>query len=149
MFQKLLSALFPPSIDHARIQTACARAQHQTSSPIHVEIATRPVSDALAEAEHAFRRLALHRTPQRNAVLFFLAPQARRFAILGDCAVLEHCGEAFRREVAESMKQCFRKRDFTGGLERGIAQAAALLEPHFPAPNPPAPGPLSSGLSPA
>ena len=66
-------------------------------------------------------------------MLIFVAPKSRNFAIIGDKAVHEKCGDAFWTELAAAMTGYFKKGDFTDGLVHGVERAGALLAEHFPA----------------
>ena len=72
------------------------------------------------------------RTRERNAVLLYVAPRSRTFAIIGDEAVHAKCGEPFWRSIAEAMTTHFLAGNFTEGILHGIDRAGALLAEHFP-----------------
>jgi uncharacterized membrane protein len=65
-------------------------------------------------------------------VLIFVAPVSQKFAVIGDEAVHEKCGESFWTALAAVMAAHFKAGDFTTGLVAGIAQAGVLLARHFP-----------------
>jgi uncharacterized membrane protein len=87
----------------------------------------------VAAARRHFDRMGMAGTPHRNAVLVFLAPRSRRFAVIGDRGVHEKCGDAFWGELASAMAAHFKRGEFTEGLLHGIERAGALLAEHFPA----------------
>ena len=122
----------PVKIDHDRVVAAIARAERQTSGEIRILIARNRTADPVAAARRHFVRLKMERTRDRNAVLIFIAPRSRSFAVIGDQGVHEKCGEQFWRELAASMGGLFRQGDFTAGLVHGIERAGALLAAHFP-----------------
>ena len=126
--------IFPslPPVDHDRIVAAIAAAAQRTSGEIRVVVSRREASDPIAAAQHEFERLGMTRTAARNAVLIFIAPASRSFAVIGDTAVHEKCGDAFWRELADAMTTHFKGGDFTAGLVHGIERAGALLAGHFP-----------------
>ena len=72
------------------------------------------------------------RTRLRNGVLIYIAPNARRFRILGDTGIHERCGEKFWKEMAGEMEAAFRKGEFTDGIVRAVAKAGEILAQHFP-----------------
>ncbi len=124
--------LSTPAIDHARITAAIGAAEAGTSGEIRVLVSHSRVGDAVAAAKLHFEQLGMTRTKHRNGVLIFLAPQSRKFAVIGDTAVHEKCGDAFWRLLAAAMSVHFQRGDFTGGLEHGIERAGALLAEQFP-----------------
>lgn len=121
-----------PKIDHDRIVRGIHSAEQRTSGEIRVVVARHKVVDALAAAQKHFHRLAMANTKARNAVLFFLAPRSRNFAVYGDTGVHEKCGDVFWTELANAMTGYFGRGEFTAGLEHGIERAGALLAEHFP-----------------
>jgi uncharacterized membrane protein len=78
------------------------------------------------------RRLGMTKTAARSGVLIFVAPASRTFAVIGDTAVHEKCGDGFWQELATAMTEHFKSGDFTPGLVHGIARAGALLAEHVP-----------------
>ena len=74
----------------------------------------------------------MEKTRERNAVLIFVAPRTRTFAVIGDAGVHAKCGDGFWQEVAKAMAGHFRKSEFTAGIILGVKQAGALLAQHFP-----------------
>jgi uncharacterized membrane protein len=123
---------FLKQLEHDRIVAAIADAERKTSGQIRVLVSHRKVDDPVATAGRQFQRLGLHRTPQRNAVLIFVAPHSQRFAVIGDQAVHEKCGDAFWAELTAAMSSHFKQGQFTEGLLHGIARAGELLAAQFP-----------------
>jgi uncharacterized membrane protein len=123
---------FLKQLEHDRIVSAIADAGKNTSGEIRVLVSHREVDDPVAAAGKVFHRLGLQRTRHRNAVLIFVAPRSHRFAVIGDQAVHEKCGNAFWTELAAAMSGYFKQGQFTEGLLHGIARAGELLAAHFP-----------------
>jgi len=123
---------FVSQLAHERIHAAIRDAALNTSGEIRVMVSHQPAPDPVVAAQEAFLRLHMQRTQHRNAVLFFVAPRSRTFAVVGDEAVHAKCGDNFWRELAGAMTACFRRGEFTEGLLHGIGRAADLLAAHFP-----------------
>jgi uncharacterized membrane protein len=121
-----------PPIDQARVVAAISAAELKTSGEIRVLLARSKAADPVAAAQRHFERLGMTQTKERNGVLIFLAPRSHTFAVLGDTAIHEKCGDAFWTELAAAMTEHFKRGDFTAGLEHGITRAGALLAGHFP-----------------
>ncbi len=121
-----------PKIDHARVVAAITAAERQTSGEIRVVVARHKAADPVAAAQRHFERLGMTHTVQRNGVLIFLAPRSRTFAVIGDTAVHEKCGDAFWRLLTAAMAVHFKRGEFTEGLIHGIEKAGALLAEQFP-----------------
>src|ERR1051325_5829877 len=90
-------------LDEARIIGAIAEAERKTSGEIRVYVSHRRRADPLAYAQKRFLDLGMTRTRHRNAVLIYLVPRTRQFAVVGDQGVHEKCGNAFWQEVAAGM----------------------------------------------
>jgi uncharacterized membrane protein len=119
-------------IDHAEVVAAIAAAELKTSGEIRVVISRRKIVEPVAEAQKQFERLGMTATSHRNGVLILLAPRSRTFAVIGDTAIHEKCGNVFWTELAAAMTVHFKRGDFTAGLVHGIDRAGALLAEHFP-----------------
>jgi uncharacterized membrane protein len=121
-----------PKIDHPRVVSAIGAAERKTSGEICIVVSRRKITEPVAEAQKQFERLGMTNTQHRNGVMILLAPRSRTFAVIGDTAVHEKCGDAFWRELADAMGEYFKRGDFTAGLVHGIERAGALLAEHFP-----------------
>ncbi|HUI07699.1 MAG TPA: TPM domain-containing protein [Verrucomicrobiae bacterium] len=120
-------------LDHQRIVAAIADAEKHTSGEIRVYVSHRKVRDVHHAAVRHFLKLGMDKTKYRNAVLIFVAPESRNFAILGDEAVHAKCGQEFWERVAGGMRTLFQQSKFVDGIVHGIAAAGESLARHFPA----------------
>ena len=123
---------FKNHLHHEDIVAAIEQAEKKTSGQIRVVVSHKHVETPVAEAQREFLRLGLDKSPQRNGVLIFVAPRAHKFAVIGDKAVHEKCGDEFWQKLAEAMTDYFRKSQFTAGIIHGVQQAGELLAEHFP-----------------
>ena len=121
-----------PKIDHARVVAAIAAAEQLTSGEIRVLLAKGRTHQPVELAQKHFERLGMTKTAARNGVLILLAPRSQNFAVIGDTAVHEKCGDAFWRLLAAAMELHFKRGEFTEGLVHGIERAGALLTENFP-----------------
>ena len=74
----------------------------------------------------------MHKTKERNGVLFYLAVGNRKFAILGDAGINKVVPENFWDEIKNKMLEYFKEGDFAIGLAEGISMAGHQLSEHFP-----------------
>jgi len=125
---------FSKHLDHEGIVAAIRDAELKTTGQIRVRISPKHIDDAVAAAQAEFLRQGLEKSPERNAVLIFVAPRAHKFAVFGDEAVHARCGDAFWRELAGAMSEYFRRSEFTPGIIHGVQKAGELLARHFPRP---------------
>jgi uncharacterized membrane protein len=123
---------FIEKLDEAKIQAAIARAEETTSGEIRVAVSHRHRVDALAAAQKRFLKLRMDRTPQRNAVLIYFAPRAHTFAIWGDIAVHQKCGDTFWQGIATKIAPQLKAGKFTEAIEEAVRDIGALLAQHFP-----------------
>jgi uncharacterized membrane protein len=123
---------FKKNLRHDTIVTAIREAEQKTSGEIRVLVSHKHVADPVAEAQKEFLRLGMDKSSHRNGVLIFVAPRAHKFAVVGDKAVHEKCGDAFWQKLAEAMTGYFRKAEFTEGIIHGVQKAGELLAEHFP-----------------
>jgi len=123
---------FIDQLDSLRIKQAIAAAERLTSGELRIVLQNETVTDPVDAARIEFARLNMHRTRERNAVLILLAPASRTFAIYGDEAIHQKCGQPFWDEVTAAMTGSFRDGQFTEGLVHAIEHAGQLLAQHFP-----------------
>jgi uncharacterized membrane protein len=124
---------FLSKLEHDQIVAAIRAAELKTSGEIRVYIQRGKLNtDPLISAQKKFRRLRMDKTSERNAVLIFIAPRAHKFAVLGDKAIHEKCGEQFWQQVVDGMREHFQKEKFSRAIVEGIEEVGKLLSTHFP-----------------
>ncbi len=123
---------FVSALVHEQIHAAIHAAEQKSSGEIRVMVSHKAAPNPVATAQKAFLRLGMQATKHRNAVLIFVAPRSRTFAVIGDEAVHAKCGDDFWRELAAAMTGHFKRGEFTGGITHGINRAGELLAAHFP-----------------
>lgn len=117
-----------------QIATAIKAAEANTTGKILVTLAHHTGPDILPAAYKAFVRLEMHRAGKRNNVLFFVAPERREFAVVGDAAIHDALGQRFWDELVLAMSEKIRSADLTHGLVFGIERVGRELATHFPKP---------------
>ena len=68
----------------------------------------------------------------RNGVLFYLAVDDHKFAILGDAGINSLTPEDFWDQIRDKVLEEFREGRFVSGLETGIRMAGEKLKAYFP-----------------
>ncbi len=124
-------ALFSKT-DREQIAAAISKAECCTSSEIRVHIEAKCPGDAVQTAVEVFDRLEMFKTRDRNAVLIFLCPNDKKFAIIGDTAINNAVGQGFWDCVYDGVVPFFKKKEYTNGLIFAIEQAGFQLQKHFP-----------------
>lgn len=104
------------------IAKAIAGAEDGTTGRIAVRIIPDATVDAFERAKREFERAGLHRHEGANAVLILVAPNAQRFAVLGDRALHERVGDPFWHDVVEKSRQHFQRGDLLGGVVYAVGR---------------------------
>ncbi len=114
------------------VQKAIADAELNTSGEIRVHIDDKCKKDVLDQAAKIFHYLKMNKTQERNGVLFYLAVDDQKFAILGDKGINEKVPADFWDNIKETMLSHFKQNQFTEGLSKGIGMAGEKLKMYFP-----------------
>lgn len=123
---------FISQLDEQRIVRAIAEAEKQTSGEIRVYVSHKERHDALAFAKKRFQELGMSGTKQRNAVLIYIVPRTRQFAVLGDLGIHQKCGDAFWKRVVSAMAPRMKNGKFTEAIVEAIRDIGAVLRQTFP-----------------
>jgi len=123
---------FVSKLDEARIVKAIAEAERKSSGEIRVYISHRRRTDPLKFARKRFVELGMTQTRHRNAVLIYLVPLTRQFAVVGDAGVHEKCGDAFWQRVSAEMAGLLKQGRFTEAILEAIQMIGDILAQHFP-----------------
>ena len=124
---------FLSRLEHERIVSAIREAESKTSGEIRVYIQRGKFeTDPVMVGQKKFQRLGMYKTRERNAVLIFVAPRAHKFAIVGDQAIHEKCGEQFWQHIVDEMRAHFQNEKFSQALTEAINEVGKVLATHFP-----------------
>ncbi len=115
-----------------QIINAIKEAELNTSGEIRVHIEKKCREDVLDRAAAVFEKLKMHKTEKRNGVLFYLAIDDHKFAILGDAGINAAVPDNFWDSIKEKLALHFKNNEFTKGLSEGIVMAGEQLKKHFP-----------------
>ena len=83
----------------AQILAAVRGAEKETSGEISVHIESSLNEDVLDRAAWLFHKLGMDKTADRNGVLFYLAVDDRKFAIIGDAGINSKVPAGFWDEI--------------------------------------------------
>ena len=118
--------------DKLLVKQAIEAAELNTSGEIRVHIESTLKDDVLDRAAYIFKALNMHKTKDRNGILFYLAQESRKFAILGDAGINAKVPSDFWDIIKEKMQISFAEGKFAAGLSEGIMLAGEQLKTHFP-----------------
>ncbi len=119
-------------VDKARVRAAIDAAEQLTTAPIQVSIAPYFWGDVRRTAGRAFRKHGLANTADRNAVLVFVVPSRRKFAVVGDVAAHDAMGQRTWDALAALAQQKLAQDDPTAALASIIEEIARALATHWP-----------------
>ncbi len=123
---------FFSSEEKEKIVKSIEEAEMNTSGEIRVHLEGKLKGDVLDRAAYIFGRLGMQNTALRNGVLFYLAVESQKFAILGDAGINAKVPANFWDVIKEKMGAHFRQGDFVNGLCEGVIMAGEQLKTHFP-----------------
>ena len=123
---------FIPSEGQRRIADAITAAERHTTGEICVHVTPRCRGNVYKRAVRTFNRLHLYTTKRRNAVLIFIAYEARKFAILGDTGINDAVPEGFWDLESEELGKFLKAGRPVDGLCEVIARIGEHLSQYFP-----------------
>ena len=115
-----------------KVENAIRAAELNTSGEIRVHLDKTCNKGVLDCAADTFAKLKMHKTELRNGVLFYLAINNRKFAILGNVGINTKVPSDFWDNIKVEVAKLFRQEKFAEGLEKGILMAGEKLKEHFP-----------------
>lgn len=115
-----------------QITDAIKEAELNTSGEIRLHVEKKCKVDTLDRAAYIFDKLNMHKTEKRNGVLFYLAIENRKFAILGDAGINAVTPDDFWDEIKDVVIDLFKEEKYAEGLSKGIKMAGKALKEYFP-----------------
>ncbi len=115
-----------------RIVTAIQEAERNTSGEIKLHVEPKCLSELMQRAQEVFVHLEMNRTQLQNGVLFYIALDDHKFAILGDAGIDAVVPDDFWESTKELMRDHFRQQKLIEGICAGIEKAGQQLKAHFP-----------------
>jgi uncharacterized membrane protein len=112
---------------------AISHAELHTSGEIriHLEKSTGN-SSAEQRAKQWFGKLEMHKTAEKNGVLFYLAIQDRQLALWAGEGLHEQVPADFWQEIIDLMISEFKEGHFSEGLKAGVEKTGKALGQFFP-----------------
>jgi len=114
------------------IAKAIKTAELNTSGEVRLHVESKCPENELDRAAYWFAELKMHKTELRNGVLFYMALDDRKFAIIGDVGINTKVESTFWDETKELMLGLFKEGQIVNGLCAGIIQAGVQLKKNFP-----------------
>jgi uncharacterized membrane protein len=114
------------------VKASIVKAEQNTTGEIRLHVEAKCEGDPLERATKLFHRLHMHKTKYHNAVLFYLAVDHKKLAIVGDEGIHKEVSEEFWHKVKDHIIDKFKHGQFTEGLCEGIDMTGDELRKHFP-----------------
>ena len=113
------------------LEDAIREAESKTSGEMRIHI-ERTCEDPVKRAGEVFVDLAMHRTAERNGVLFYLAVDSGKFAIIADEGINSRVSQDFWNEIKSIVCREFSRNEFLEGLRSGVRLTGDQLAAFFP-----------------
>jgi uncharacterized membrane protein len=114
------------------IKKAIEEAELNTSGEIRVHIESNCKKDPLDRASEVFSKLQMHKTELRNGVLFYVAVNDHKFAIIGDVGINTKVPNNFWDDINNTAISLFKKNKYAEGLSKGVEKVGNALKEYFP-----------------
>jgi uncharacterized membrane protein len=115
-----------------RIVAAIEAAELLTSGEVRVHLNDTCKGDALKDAEKVFKRLRMDQTADRNGILFYIALESHKFAVVGDLGIHAIVGQSFWDGIRDHMVTELKEGRWLEAIELGVAEAGRALAQYFP-----------------
>ena len=100
---------------------------------IHLENSCK-TSDPVERAVEVFNSLKMSATKNRNGVLFYMAIDDKKYAVIGDAGIDSKVPKGYWAFLRDRMQNYFLKEAYFEGLLDSIEDVTKHLEQHFPYP---------------
>ncbi len=114
------------------ISSAIKRAEMNTSGEIRVHLEGDVSGEVLDRAAYIFQSIGMQKTELSNGVLFYLAINSKKFAIIGGAGINSKVPSDFWEKIKDAMHNSFEAGEFAKGLSEGILVTGEQLKEHFP-----------------
>lgn len=115
-----------------QIINAIKTAEKNTSGEIRVHLEKTTKKPPMQRALEVFKGLKMNETTQKNGVLFYIAVECKKFAIIGDESINKIVPSNFWDTEKELVLSYFKKGKPAKGLELAIIEVGKKLKDFFP-----------------
>lgn len=118
--------------ERAEIVSAIQRAEGKTSGEIRVHLEDHCDHESKDRAAMVFEKLGMHKTKDRNGVLFYISVCDHDFAVIGDAGIHAKVGADYWKQLCQELETNFRQGMYAGGLVKCIDHVGEQLKSFFP-----------------
>lgn len=118
--------------EEKEIVNSIREAEQNTSGEIRVHFEKSLDQDPIKRAQELFYQLEMDKTQFKNGVLFYVAVDDHKFAIIGDEGIDKVVPDTFWESIKDEVISEFIKGNHAKGLMKGILHAGEKLKEYFP-----------------
>ncbi|MCH2043460.1 MAG: TPM domain-containing protein [Saprospiraceae bacterium] len=122
---------FSPEQEQKLIE-AIQTAEKNTSGEIRIHVEPSCEEDPFAKALLVFQELEMHHTKEANGVLFYIAYESKKFAIVADEGINTKVADNFWEDIKDEMQKAFKSDQFVEGISVAVLKAGEQLQQYFP-----------------
>lgn len=115
-----------------KVIASIIEAEKNTSGEIRVHLESSHKEDPIKRAQELFHELGMDRTELKNGVLFYVAVDDHKFAIIGDKGIDEKVPDDFWESIKNEVIGEFAHENYDKGLIMGILHCGEKLKNFFP-----------------
>ena len=117
MFASLFKKKLLTDSEELILMNAIKLAELQTSGEVRVHIEKSTKMDVTLRAQQIFKKMNMHQTKNRNAILFYVALNSKQYAVWGDEGIHQKVTQQFWDDIFKICKTHFEKNLISDGLE--------------------------------
>lgn len=116
----------------ASLVEAIQTAENASTGEIRIHIDSNTESENAKAALEVFKRLSMHKTAERNGVLFHVNFEAHYLTIIGDEGIHQKVHQNFWDQLHDKTTAEFAKGNYFEGLRNAVLETGEELKKHFP-----------------
>ncbi len=116
----------------ASLVEAIQTAEDHSTGEIRVHIDATTEGNNAQTAVDVFRRLNMHKTKERNAVLFHINFEQKYLTIIGDEGIHQKVSQQYWDDLHDRMTSMFAQGHYFEGVKNAILETGTELKKHFP-----------------
>jgi len=119
--------------DKKIIMQEIAQAESKTTGEIRVHVTYHAKDEnPLGSAQSMFLKLNMQETTERNGVLLYFNPKARKFALFGDEGIHQKLGQNYWDDLVVHLRQTIHEKDLITAITHAVQALGEKLTLHFP-----------------
>lgn len=131
-FSSLFKKKLLSNAEEQRLIVAIKQAELNTSGEVRVHIEKTCKTDSTQRAQEVFKKLNMHKTKERNGILFYVALDSKQYAVWGDEGIHQKVTQQFWDSTSLLLQNYFKQGKLIEGLEEAIKHCGEQLKHYFP-----------------